>query len=48
MFAYSSFNQPLDSWDVENVEDMKDMFRDCPYSHSLESWGDKNPFKQDT
>lgn len=37
----------VESWDVSNVEMMDGMFVSCPYSHSLESWGDKNPFKQD-
>lgn len=31
-----SFNQPLDAWDVTNVEDMKDMFTDCSsFKHRL-------------
>lgn len=34
-----SFNQPLDSWDVSNVEDMWLMFSDAiDFNQSLESW----------
>ena len=34
----SSFNQPLDSWDVSSVTNMHDMFAGTPFNQPLDSW----------
>jgi surface protein len=47
----TSFDQPLDAWDVSNVTDMKGMFKDAEsFSHYPKSWvvpaeGSKDMFK---
>jgi len=44
MFARaSSFNQPLDSWNVNNVKDMSYMFNGAPsFNQPLDSWNVSN------
>ena len=35
----SAFNQPLNSWDVQNVQDMEEMFEyDSAFNQPLYSW----------
>ncbi len=39
MFARSSFNQPIDNWDVSKVENMRQMFcENKVFNQSLASW----------
>lgn len=38
MFQMSPFNQPLNSWDVSNVQSMCWMFLETPFDHPLDSW----------
>ncbi len=39
----TSFNQPVDNWDVSNVTNMKGMFRGASsFNHSLDSWDVSN------
>ena len=44
MFYYcQDFNQPLDKWDVSNVEDMFRMFDNCKkFNQPLNSWNVSN------
>ena len=38
-FCASSFNQPLDLWNISNVEDMSDMFNGASsFNQSLNKW----------
>ena len=42
-FCASSFNQPIDSWNVSSVENMEDMFSGASsFSQSLDSWNTLN------
>ena len=35
----TSFNQPLDKWDVSKVTGMNEMFRDCTsFNQPLDKW----------
>ena len=34
-----SFNQPLNNWNVSNVEDMENMFQNCEdFNQPLNNW----------
>ena len=38
MFYRSKFKGNIDNWDVSNVEDMQDMFKDCPLEKNPPKW----------
>jgi len=43
MFSYSSFNQPLNNWDVSQVTDMKYMFAENKqFNQPLNNWDVSN------
>ena len=42
MFSNSSFNQPLDNWDVGNVTNMSFMFRNSDFNQPLNNWDVSN------
>ncbi|MCE3047800.1 DUF285 domain-containing protein, partial [Helicobacter sp. faydin-H17] len=46
-FNATSFNQPLNSWDVKSVKNRKNMFKQATsFKQNLASWRTKNPFSR--
>jgi surface protein len=41
-FNASSFNQPVNTWNVNRITKMNGMFRACPFNQSLSSWNTTN------